>query len=100
MFEANIDGKTIKVMEIKDWKTSIERDFKPGDYFDEGITWDLINSVPPLHLKKSYFQSGEPFSSVDGKPTYITLTKVSDDPEIWKYHGACHSGQLITLNKE
>ena len=40
MFKAELDGKEIEVMQLEDWKTSIENDFKPGDYFDEGISWD------------------------------------------------------------
>ena len=56
MFEMEIDDKKVKVMQLEDWKTSIENDFKPGDYFDEGISWDLINCVPPLNFGNGYFQ--------------------------------------------
>ena len=93
MFKAELDGKEIEVMQLEDWKTSIENDFKPGDYFDEGISWDLINCVPPLNFSNGYFQCGEPHSYVNGKQTYLTLERVSKEPEIWKFLGYCHAGK-------
>lgn len=87
MFEIEIDDKTVKVMQLEDWKTSIENDFKPGDYFDEGISWDLINCVPPLNFGYGYFQCGEPHSFVNGKQTYLTLVRVSKEPEVWQFVG-------------
>ena len=45
MFETEIYDKTVKVMQLEDWKTSIEDNFKPGDYFDEGIAWDLCTAA-------------------------------------------------------
>lgn len=100
MFETKIDDKTVKVMQLEDWKTSIEDDFKPGDYFDEDISWDLINCVPPLNFGNGYFQCGEPYSFVNGKQTYLTLLRVSKEPEVWQFLGYCHDGQTVTPDKE
>ena len=97
MFETEIDDKTVKVMQLEDWKTSIDENFKPGDYFDENIAWDLINSVPPRNFCNVYFQCGEPHSYVNGKQTYLTLTRVKREPEIWRFLGYCHAGE--TENK-
>lgn len=47
MFEMVLDDKKVKVMQLEDWKTSIENDFRTGYYFDDGIAWDFINCVPP-----------------------------------------------------
>ena len=100
MFEMKINGNTVKVMQLEDWKTSIENDFKPGDYFDEGISWDLINCVPPLNFGRGYFQCGEPHSFVNGKQTYLTLLRVNNEPEVWQFLGYCHAGQMVTPDKE
>lgn len=48
MFEIEIDDKTVKVMQLEDWKTSIENDFKPGDYFDEGISDYFTETAPSI----------------------------------------------------
>ena len=100
MFEMKIEENTVKVMQLEDWKTSIENDFKPGDYFDEGIAWDLINCVPPLSFSHGYFQCGEPHSFVNGKQTYLTLLRVNKEPEVCQFLGYCHAGQLVTPDKE
>ena len=100
MFETEIDDKKVKVMQLEDWKTSIEDNFKPGDYFDEGIAWDLINCVPPLNFGNGYFQCGEPHSFVNGKQTYLTLLRVNKEPEVWQFLVYCHAGQTVTPDKE
>lgn len=100
MIKVELDGKKIEVMQLEDWKTSIEDNFKPGDYFDEGISWDLINCVPLLNFGNGYFQCGEPHSFVNGKQTYLTLLRVSKEPEVWQFLGYCHAGQTVTPDKE
>lgn len=93
-----INGQEITVQEREDWKTSIDQDFKPGDYFDEEIAWDLIECLPPHRLGKTYFQCGEPHShtpDAEGRyrATYLTLVKVSTEPEVWKFQGYLHDGE-------
>lgn len=92
MYKHRLGKKKIKVQEREDWKTSISEDFKPGDYFDGSIAWDLIECVPPHRLHDRYFQCGEPYDhaeKADGLcyPRYLTLIKVSSVPEIWKFVG-------------
>lgn len=87
-----LNGQEITVQERDDWKTSIDEDFKPGDYFDEDIAWDLIEAVPPHRFSRCYFQLGEAHDhrpKADGTwaARYLTLVKVSQDPEIWKFTG-------------
>jgi hypothetical protein len=98
MIKVELDGKKIEVMQLEDWKTSIDENFKPGDYFDAEIAWDLINCVPPRNFCNGYFQCGEPHSYVNGKQTYLTLTRVRREPEIWQFLGYCHAGEYE--NKE
>lgn len=98
MYKHKLNGKPIVVQEHDDWKTSIDNDFKPGDYFDAAIAWDLINCVPPHRFGKTYFQCGEPHShTLDAEgnysPTYLTLVKVCADPEVWKFQGYLHDGE-------
>ena len=97
MIKVELDGKKIEVMQLEDWKTSIDENFKPGDYFDAEIAWDLINCVPPRNFCNGYFQCGEPHSYINGKQTYLTLTRVKREPEIWRFLGYCHAGE--TENK-
>jgi len=100
MYKAKlITGEEVSVMQHDDWKTSIDENFKPGDYFDENIAWDLINSVPPKNLDWGYFQLGEPHSHVDGKPTYLTLVKANEQPEFWRFLGYCYAGEYKNMEK-
>lgn len=96
-----INGRTVQVQEMTDWKSSIYDDFKPGDYFDADIAWELINAVPPHRFGCGYFQMGEPRDSrpnpaKGGKycNTYLTLIKVSAEPEVWMYRGDCFCGEI------
>lgn len=100
MHTYELNGKTITVQEREDWTTSIDENFKPGDYFDEDIAWDLIECVPPhrLSFNPGYFQCGEPndhMKGPDGKyhATYLTLVKVNQEPEIWQFKGYCFTDQ-------
>ena len=100
MFEMIINDKKTKVMQIDDWRTSIDNDFKPGDFFDADIAWEIINCVPPLKFCHGYCQCGEPHSTVNGRQTYLTLIRVNKEPEVWQFLGLCHAGQLVTPDKE
>ena len=93
MYKTNLNGKEITVMQLEDWKTSIDEDFKVGDYFSGFIAWDLINCVPPRNFGNGYFQCGEPHSHVNSRTTYLTLEKVSIEPEIWHFLGYCYNGE-------
>lgn len=98
MHKVTISGKEVTVQEREDWKTSIDENFKPGDYFDEEIAWDLINAVPPHRFSRDYFQCGEPHSHELGQDgqyhaTYLTLDRISSDPEVWLFCGYCFDGE-------
>lgn len=93
-----INGKEIQVQEREDWTTSIDENFKPGDYFDEEIAWDLINAVPPHRFEAGYFQCGEAHSYRPDHtgltyPTYLTLDRISRNPEVWLFCGYCFDGE-------
>lgn len=101
MHKAIINGKEIIIQDREDWTTSIDENFKPGDYFCEEIAWDLINAVPPHRWSRSFFQCGEAHSYKPDHtgltyPTYLTLEKVSQEPEVWYFCGYCFDGE----NKE
>ncbi len=78
---------------MTDWKGDFANDFKKGDYVNAEIAWHLINCVPPRNFSNGYFQCGEPNSHINGKPVYLTLIQIYDNPEIWKFVGYCYSGQ-------
>lgn len=98
MHKAIINGERITIQDRKDWKTNIDEDFKPGDYFCAEIAWDLINAVPPHRFTSGYFQCGEAHSHRPDHtgltfPTYLTLEKVSGNPDVWKFCGYCFDGE-------
>lgn len=94
MYKTTIKGQEITVNEHEDWKTSISEDFKPGDYVDGEIAWSLINALPPASFCSGYFQVGEAHSHRRDKmgiykPTFCTMKKVQNKPEVWQYLGNC-----------
>lgn len=99
MFKYNLEGEEIEVFELKDWKGSFDEDFKKGDYVNADIAWDLINALPPHRFGFGYFQCGEPHSyrpdeNGELRATYLTLNRVNDEPEIWKYLGNNFTGRM------
>ena len=100
MYKTTLDNIEIEVQERDDWTSSIDENFKPGDYFDEDIAWDLIEAVPPHNFCAGYFQVGEAHShrpDQEGRmrPTYLTLCRVKKAPEVWKFMGYCFGGSTI-----
>lgn len=64
----------------------------PGDVVDSALVSELINCVPPLLMRFSCTQAGEPFSQVKTKSgiykdTYPTFHKVGQNK--WIFDGYC-----------
>lgn len=88
-----INGKNENVYEMSDWKGSFEDDIPLKGYVDREIAWELINCVPPHKFYRHYFQCGEPHSHVNGRATYLTMVRVTLNPEVWQFVGYLHSGE-------
>lgn len=73
-----------------------------GDYVEESVVDDIINSMPPACMKSSCMQCGEPSNhkmDKDGKykPTYETFKKVADG--VYEYCGECFRGKNIEVGE-
>lgn len=95
------------------WTGDLYEYLQVGDIVDNEIYNHFVNVMPPACLNSKLVQMGEPYSHVNGKPTYETLAKVDGN---WTYCGHCHWGKIevaketavtvdndfykITLNKE
>lgn len=81
----------MSVKKFSDWKKgSFYEYLEVGDQVDEGFYNYFINTLPPRTLWSTLVQMGEPYSHVDGKPTFATLLKENG---VWIYKGHCFSGQ-------
>lgn len=62
-----------------------------GDLVEDKIVDDMANCVPPTTYTTSLIQCGEPFSHIEGKPTYATFKRIDDDT--WMWCGNCFKGK-------
>lgn len=93
----------IKPKTIEEWeKSRLEFDLfcNPGETVSDDIIQYFINILPPVTLKDSLFQVGEPYSHrvdiQDGKykPTYPTFEKGQDN---WIYRGNCFKNKTCDM---
>jgi hypothetical protein len=73
-------------------KLNLTQYLQIGDSVDESIADYVICVLPPASYTSELIQMGEPFDSVRGEPTYITLHRSAGQP--WKYAGTCHLGSF------
>lgn len=64
--------------------------FVPGDIVGEDVVENFRNVLPPTTDNCYLMQMGEPYSHIDGKPTYMTFTNTTEG---WKYCGNCFRGE-------
>lgn len=74
-----------------------------GDYVESEIVEELLDAVPPVCMKDTCSQIGEPANhKIDDKgkvrPTYETFKRISKD--VWEYCGDCFAGENIRKGKE
>lgn len=79
---------------LKEWEKSntyyFEEFFIPGDIVGEDVINEMRNSVPPVTNNAYIMQAGEPYSHIDGKPTYMTFVNTANG---WEYRGNCFRGE-------
>jgi hypothetical protein len=61
-----------------------------GDSVDAAIKDYFLTELHPAFWNGTILQMGEPYSSVQGFPTFATLKKVANE---WVYTGNCHLGE-------
>ncbi len=69
----------------------------PGDIVDREMVDAFVNSVPPLMMRDSCTQAGEPYGMerdlMSGlwRNTYLTFSRKTS--ALWKYDGECFKGE-------
>jgi len=65
---------------MKQWENSSNYSFtdfaKNGDEIDSEIYFYFLEVLPPIYHKNGVFQVSEPYSHIEGKPTYQTFQKI------------------------
>lgn len=79
------------VKSYANWTGDLYEYLKFGDIVDNEMYNHFVNVMPPAALNSDYVQMGEPYSHVNGKPTYETLVKIDGN---WTYCGHCHWGKI------
>lgn len=91
--EKLLEGETTK--SLKGWQKSGLSNFDdycfPGDRVAEDLVDYFINILPPISLSSSCTQPGEEVDVIQGKPTYTTFHRISDQE--WVYDGDCFKGE-------
>ena len=76
---------------FEDWqKGSFYEFLEVNDQVDKRFYEYFINVLPPVTFWTRLVQMGEPYSHVNGEPTYATLSK---EDGVWVYKGHCYKGQ-------
>jgi hypothetical protein len=89
-------------MAHKTWKECSDSELCISEFFQVGDTTDdetanyFISVLMPEYWTADIIQMGEPWSHVNGFPTFQTLRKDSGN---WVYCGNCHRGQTAEPQK-
>lgn len=90
-----LEGETIK--SLKGWQESGLPNFEdycfPGDRVAEDLVDHFINMLPPVSLSSACAQPGKEVACIEGKPTYTTFHRISDQE--WIYDGNCFQGETV-----
>lgn len=93
-----------KLITMDDWTENFDKIANPGDLVEEEIVDAFVNCVPPVCLRASCVQCGEPYSHRQDpktgkwKGTYTTFSKVTDG--IYEYRGHCFLGETEERGEE
>ncbi len=114
MYELTPHSKTVRLRENKPFsgwddfaektgKTSYDDYCKPGDIVDEETYNYFLNILPPLTMRRGYFQVGEPYSTrIDEKTGKYreTWPTFKYDGERYYYLGNCFAGEEVEHGRE
>jgi hypothetical protein len=85
------EPKTIKTR--KQWgesRQNLNEFLQVGDLVDEDMADYFLCVLPPATHLSALIQVGEPYSHVNGRPTFPTIKKTAEG---WQYRGNCHIRQ-------
>ncbi len=83
---------------VYNWDHLIWKALNIGDYVEEEVADDILDALPPASMSSECLQLGEPEDHINGKATYLTLSRV--DSSTWQFRGYCFRGQTTELGKE
>lgn len=79
---------------MEDWAKDGTLSPAVGQYVENDVVWDLIESLPPAYWSHGLFQPGEAYTHEreTGKALYQTFEQVNTDG-VWQYMGLCRKGE-------
>lgn len=80
---------------LEQWRASglcLNEFLQVGDLIDSEFADYFLCVLPPATYLTSLIQVGEPYSHINGRPTFPTIQKT---PLGWMYRGNCHLRQSI-----
>lgn len=77
----------MNVYTMENWRNDGSLKLSVGQFIDEEVFEQLLDSVPPQTYGRGIFQPGEAYdaNANTGKPLYMTFVK----EDLWKYVGLC-----------
>lgn len=83
--------KPIKTREQwRESKQNLKEFLQVGDLVDIDMADYFLCVMPPATHLMNIIQIGEPYSHVNGRPTFATIKKTAEG---WEYCGNCHARQ-------
>lgn len=81
-----------EIYTMQDWRNDKSLKVQIGQYIDEEVFEQLLDSIPPITYSRGVFQPGEAYdhNMETGNPLYQTFVKNND---LYQYVGLCQQGK-------
>jgi soluble cytochrome b562 len=81
-----------EIYTMQDWRNDKSLKVQIGQYIDEEVFEQLLDSIPPITYSRGIFQPGEAYdhNMETGEPLYQTFVKNND---LYQYVGLCQQGK-------
>ena len=88
------EDKVMTIKTLQGWRGTgdLENYLQIGDEVDDSLVRYFVNVLPPACDRSNLVQMGEPYSHVNGRPTFATISVVEGK---WTYRGHCHRYETI-----
>lgn len=73
--------------DMSQWMKDRTLKVRDGQFIEDSIFWELLNSVPPVYYADGWFQVGEAYDMIDGCMVYQTFRREGQDGHEWRYVG-------------
>lgn len=87
-----------EIYTMQDWRNDKSLKVQIGQYIDEEVFEQLLDSIPPITYSRGVFQPGEAYDHniETGEPLYQTFVKNND---LYQYVGLCQQGKTTDESK-